>query len=62
MTTKFAAKPILMAAHNLDASRLHEQQKPSGEVRLRQTMADGSSEGTGAPQERIYSILPRGRD
>jgi DNA sulfur modification protein DndD len=37
-----------------------EQQKPSGEVRLWQTMADGSSEEIGAPQERIYSILSSG--
>ena len=37
-----------------------EQQKPSAEVQLWQTMADGSSEAIGAPQERIYSILPRG--
>jgi len=37
-----------------------EQQRPSAEVRLWQTMADGSSEEIGAPQERIYSILPRG--
>lgn len=37
-----------------------EQQKPAAEVQLRQTMADGSSEAVGAPQERIYSILPRG--
>ena len=29
-----------------------EQQKPSAEVRLWQTMADGSSEAIGAPQER----------
>jgi DNA sulfur modification protein DndD len=37
-----------------------EQLKPSAEVRLWQTMADGSSEEIGAPQERIYSILPKG--
>jgi DNA sulfur modification protein DndD len=37
-----------------------EQQKPSAEVQLWQTMADGSSEAIGAPQERIYSILPSG--
>jgi DNA sulfur modification protein DndD len=37
-----------------------EQQTPSAEVLLWQTMADGSSEAIGAPQERIYSILPRG--
>jgi DNA sulfur modification protein DndD len=37
-----------------------DQQKPSAEVRLWQTMADGSSEAIGAPQERIYSILPKG--
>ena len=37
-----------------------EQQKPSAEVQLWQTMADGSSEEIGAPQERIYSILPKG--
>ena len=37
-----------------------EQQKPSPEVQLWQTMADGSSEEIGAPQERIYSILPKG--
>ncbi|HUY47115.1 MAG TPA: AAA family ATPase [Streptosporangiaceae bacterium] len=37
-----------------------EQQKPSAEVQLWQTMADGSSEAVGAPQERIHSILPRG--
>ena len=37
-----------------------EQQKPSAEVKLWQTMADGSSEEIGAPQERIYSILPKG--
>jgi DNA sulfur modification protein DndD len=36
-----------------------EQQKPSAEVKLWQTMADGSSEEIGAPQERIYSILPQ---
>jgi DNA sulfur modification protein DndD len=37
-----------------------EQEKPSAEVRLWQTMPDGSSEAIVAPQERIYSILPRG--
>jgi DNA sulfur modification protein DndD len=36
-----------------------EQHKPSAEVRLWQTMTDGSSEEIGAPQERIYSILPK---
>lgn len=36
-----------------------EQQMPSAEVQLWQTMADGSSEEIGAPQERIYSILPQ---
>lgn len=36
-----------------------EQQKPAADVWLWQTMADGSSEEIGAPQERIYSILPQ---
>lgn len=33
---------------------------PMAEVQLWKTMADGSSEIVGAPQETIYSILPRG--
>lgn len=37
-----------------------QQQPPSPEVQLWATSADGSSEMVGAPQERIYSILPRG--
>jgi DNA sulfur modification protein DndD len=37
-----------------------EQQLPSPEVHLWETRSDGSSEAVGAPQERIYSILPRG--
>lgn len=37
-----------------------EQQKPVAEVQLWQTKADGSSEAIGAPQERVYSILPLG--
>jgi DNA sulfur modification protein DndD len=37
-----------------------DQQRPSPEVQLWTTKADGSSEMVGAPQERIYSILPRG--
>lgn len=37
-----------------------EQRKPAAEVQLWQTMTDGSSESIGAPQERIYSILPKG--
>jgi len=37
-----------------------DQQEPTAEVQLWETMADGSSEAVGAPQERIYSILPKG--
>jgi DNA sulfur modification protein DndD len=37
-----------------------EQQRPTPEVQLWETKADGSSETVAAPQERIYSILPRG--
>lgn len=37
-----------------------EQQAPTADVQLWETMADGSSEAVGAPQERIYSILPKG--
>ena len=37
-----------------------EQQRPSPEVQLWETRSDGSSELINAPQERIYSILPRG--
>jgi DNA sulfur modification protein DndD len=37
-----------------------DQQAPTAEVNLWETMADGSSEAVGAPQERIYSILPKG--
>ncbi|MEV0156003.1 AAA family ATPase [Micromonospora sp. NPDC050686] len=37
-----------------------EQQRPSPGVQLWETRTDGSSEMVGAPQERIYSILPRG--
>lgn len=37
-----------------------EQQRPSPEIQLWETQPDGSSELVGAPQERIYSILPRG--
>jgi DNA sulfur modification protein DndD len=37
-----------------------EQQRPHPEVQLWETRPDGSSELVGAPQERIYSILPRG--
>src|SRR5262249_6487296 len=37
-----------------------EQQAPAAEVHLWETMADGSSEAVAAPQERIYSILPKG--
>lgn len=37
-----------------------EQRAPSPEVKLWETRSDGSSEIIGAPQERIYSILPRG--
>lgn len=37
-----------------------EQQAPTAEVQLWETMADGSSEAVAAPQERIYSILPKG--
>jgi DNA sulfur modification protein DndD len=37
-----------------------EQQAPTAEVQLWETMADGSSETVAAPQERIYSILPQG--
>lgn len=37
-----------------------EQQRPSPEVQLWQTSPDGTSEMVLAPQERIYSILPRG--
>jgi DNA sulfur modification protein DndD len=37
-----------------------EQEAPAAEVQLWETMADGSSEEVTAPQERIYSILPKG--
>jgi DNA sulfur modification protein DndD len=37
-----------------------DQQPPLPEILLWQTKADGSSETVGAPQERIYSILPLG--
>jgi DNA sulfur modification protein DndD len=37
-----------------------EQQAPTAEVQLWETIADGSSEAVGAPQESIYSILPKG--
>jgi DNA sulfur modification protein DndD len=37
-----------------------EQQAPTAEVQLWETRSDGSSEAVGAPQERIYSILPKG--
>lgn len=37
-----------------------QQSTPSPEVQLWTTTADGSSEIVGAPQETIYSILPRG--
>jgi DNA sulfur modification protein DndD len=37
-----------------------DQQCPSPEVHLWETKSDGSSEIINAPQERIYSILPRG--
>jgi len=37
-----------------------DQPRPSPEVQLWETRAGGSSETVGAPQERIYSILPRG--
>ncbi|AXI78534.1 AAA family ATPase [Peterkaempfera bronchialis] len=37
-----------------------QQSAPSPEVQLWTTAADGSSEIVGAPQEKIYSILPQG--
>lgn len=37
-----------------------EQQRPTTEITLWETKPDGSSESVGAPQERIYNILPRG--
>jgi DNA sulfur modification protein DndD len=37
-----------------------EQIQPTPQVQLWETKADGSSETVGAPQERIYTILPRG--
>jgi DNA sulfur modification protein DndD len=37
-----------------------EQQSPTAEVNLWETMTDGSSETVAAPQERIHSILPKG--
>jgi DNA sulfur modification protein DndD len=37
-----------------------EQMEPATEVQLWETVADGSSESVGAPQESIYSILPKG--
>ncbi|MGX7761023.1 AAA family ATPase [Streptomyces angustmyceticus] len=37
-----------------------QQSTPSPEVQLWTTKADGSSEMVGAPQEAIYTILPRG--
>jgi DNA sulfur modification protein DndD len=37
-----------------------EQQKPIAEVQLWQTSADGASDTFNAPQEKIYSILPKG--
>lgn len=37
-----------------------EQQAPTAEVQLWRTRQDGSSELIGAPQERIYGILPKG--
>jgi DNA sulfur modification protein DndD len=37
-----------------------EQQVPTAEVQLWETMTDGSSEAVAAPQERILSILPKG--
>ena len=36
-----------------------EQHRPAPEIHLWETKADGSSEPVGAPQERIFSILPR---
>ena len=48
------------AAARKSASSQTSSRSPLAEVQLWQTMADGSSEQIGAPQERIYSILPKG--